>query len=315
MNSRVTLSLAGLLMIGAMAAGYWGVYLSRAPQPAAPGQVPGTATTTGEQVEQALSAPVVVLIRPLKAFTPVVAEDLAIEHVRNVPPGSFGSPDKVVGRTAWVDLPTGSWLNESSFATGSSLAQMIRPGERAVAVAVDEVTVAGHHLRPGDYVDVLLFLAGDALHADSAQVVLPSMRLLGIGPVLGLKNDGQPANPATSAEDGIVRQTAHSAVLAVPEAQVTRLLLASQSGLLRLAVRSADEKLLAQYMSSDGVPEVAQDEAQRRLVQIDQLAAAARVPAVPLAAAVRPATGPAPRAQAGNGIEVIRGSESNRNTP
>ena len=73
---------------------------------------------------------------------------------------------------------------------------MIRPDERALAVAVDEVINAGGQLTPGDYVDVLLFLRMDNLNLQpSAQLAIPALRVLGVGEQLGLTNDGQPSSP------------------------------------------------------------------------------------------------------------------------
>ena len=116
---------------------------------------------------------------------------------RTVPAGSLTSLDQAIGRTPWRALPAGSWLNDESFEAGGKLARMIRPDERALAVAVDEVINAGGQLTPGDYVDVLLFLRMDNLNLQpSAQLVVPALRVLGVGEQLGLTNDGQPASPA-----------------------------------------------------------------------------------------------------------------------
>lgn len=63
---------------------------------------------------------------------------------------------------------------------------MIRPHERAVAVAVDDVIGAAGQLRPGDYVDVLLFLREENNNPQSsAQVVLPALRVLSVGEQMG----------------------------------------------------------------------------------------------------------------------------------
>lgn len=59
---------------------------------------------------------------------------------------------------------------------------MIRPDERALGVMIDEVSAAGGQLSPGDYVDILLFLRQDSGNPQqSAQVVLPAVRVLSVG--------------------------------------------------------------------------------------------------------------------------------------
>ena len=134
---------------------------------------------------------------------------------------------------------------------------MIRPDERALAVSVDEVIGAAGQLSPGDYVDVLLFLRQDTSNAEqSAQIVIPAMRLLSVGDQLGLANDGKPAvpppvTPEERAQAAQRRAAARTVVLAVPEPLLSRLMLASQAGTLRLAVRSADEQLLSRYWAGE----------------------------------------------------------------
>ncbi|MEB2626813.1 Flp pilus assembly protein CpaB, partial [Pseudomonas sp. YuFO8] len=126
-------------------------------------------------------------------------------------------------------LGAGTWLTEESFSAGGPLACMIRPNERALAVAVDEVSGAGGQLTPGDYVDVLLFLRQDVGNVEqSAQIVLPAMRLLSVGDQLGLANDGKPAvpppvTPEERAQAAQRRYGARTVVLAVPEPLLSRL--------------------------------------------------------------------------------------------
>lgn len=224
MNSRISMVLAGLLLIGALIAGYWGLVLSRAPEPVAAPVAPVVSVdNTVAAVEDQTRQPVVVLVHEVSAFTPLTAADLAIEKLRTVPAGSLSQLDQAIGRIPLRTLGAGTWLTEESFSSGGPLARMIRPNERALAVAVDEVSGAGGQLTPGDYVDVLLFLRQDASNAEqSAQVVLPAMRLLSVGDQLGLANDGTPAVPPPAtveerAQAAQRRAAARTVVLAVPE--------------------------------------------------------------------------------------------------
>lgn len=315
MNSRVTLGLAGLLLLGAILAGYWGLTLSRqapAAEPVAAAPVDVTPMSVAPSpADDPTRKPVVVLLRDIAPFVKITAADVAVEKLRTAPVGSLGTVDQVIGRTPWRALTAGSWLNEESFAAGSPLARMIRPGERALAVSVDEVVNAGGQLAPGDYVDVLLFLRKDESNPQpSAQLVVPAVRVLSVGSQMGLTSDGQPASPAHSEEEKLkqeqLRAVARSVVLAVPEALGNRLMLASSAGVLRLAVRSADEQQLAKYWAGDDAIAAALDTPRRELIEFSQLSQVA--PPKPFAVASQPA----PRKPA---VEVIRGTESVQPTP
>jgi pilus assembly protein CpaB len=310
MNSRMTMALAAVLLLGALLAGYWGIVLSRAPQAAqmASPTAPGESSNQTNDPADKLRTPVVVAARLLDPFTAVTAEDLRVEQLRIAPPGSFSKVEDVIGRRPWTPVPAGSWLSPASFEAGGPLARMIRADERAVAVPVDEVVGGGGHLRPGDYVDVLLFLRGEGGSGQqSAQVAVPALRLLSFGEDLGPDSEGRASQPAKD-EDKAQRRSPATAVLAVPEQQVTRLMLASQAGSLRLAVRSADERLLERYQA--GEPGAAPlDGASRHLIPLEQLAASP---------APRRAPTPAPKvvsAGKGPGVAIYRGADLTRQIP
>ncbi|WP_242176446.1 MULTISPECIES: Flp pilus assembly protein CpaB [unclassified Pseudomonas] len=307
MNTRLSMILAGVLLVGALFAGYWGLVLSREPAPAPP---PPPQTAPAEKavavVEDQTRQPVVVLAHDVPPFVALNAADLIVEKLRTVPAGSMTSVDQAIGRTPWRALQAGTWLNEESFTPGGPLARMIRPDERALAVAVDEVIGAAGQLSPGDYVDVLLYLRQDTANLEqSAQVVVPAMRLLSVGDQLGLTNDGTPASPpAMTAEEKAQRRApSRTVVLAVPEQLLSRLMLASQAGTLRLAVRSSDERLLSHYWAGESDTPAKLQSANRDLYQFTQLA---------FAQAPKKVAQSAPRR---TGVEVIRGNQATQTTP
>ncbi|NVZ65028.1 Flp pilus assembly protein CpaB [Pseudomonas gingeri] len=312
MNSRVTMVLAVILLIGAIIAGYWGLTLSRQPAPVAPPEAPSAPVEKAvASAEDQTRQPVVVLAHDVPPFVPLTAADLVVERLRNAPAGSLGSLQQAVDRTPWRPLKAGTWLSDESFQAGGPLARMIRADERALAVAVDEVISAGGQLTPGDYVDVLLFLRQDASNLQqSAQVVIPAMRLLSVGEQLGLTNDGKPATPALTADDRVRQEQrragARTVVLAVPEQLLSRLMLATQVGTLRLAVRSADEHLLPRYWAGENVGTGHLETANHELFQFTQLA---------LAGAPRGQSLATPGTGHGRGVEVIRGNQISQQTP
>ncbi len=198
MSSRLTLALAAFFLLAALLAGYWGVVLSR------PAATPAPVTPAAEQPIAAVAPPpitppepprtaVVVLRKALPANTPVSEDDVLIERLQVAPTGAYQQTAQVIGRTSARPLAAGTWLDESSFQAGGPLARMIRANERAVAVGVDEVVGAAGQLRPGDYVDVLLFLREEPNNPQSsAQVVLPALRVLSVGDQTGLANGRPP---------------------------------------------------------------------------------------------------------------------------
>lgn len=305
MNNRRSLILAAILFIGAIVAGYWGLVLTRQ-QPIATAPVVQTVEQGVATVEDQTRQPVVVLARDVPPHVALTAADLSLEKLRTAPPGSLTSIDQAVGRTPWRALTAGTWLSEQSFDVGGPLARMIRPNERALAVAIDEVASAGGQLIPGDYVDILLFLRQDTDNPQqSAQVVVPAVRVLSVGEELGLTSDGQLAGRPLTAEEAqqqaLRRVSARTAVLAVPEPLLNQLMLATQAGTLRLAVRSAQEQRLSKYWAGEQDAPTNLENAKRSLYQFNQLALAGPVKA--------PATrysGPA-RAR---GIEIIRGNQT-----
>lgn len=314
MNSRVTMGLAGMLLVGAVVAGYWGLMLSRAPAaepveaPTAVAAIEKTVATAEDQTRQS----VVVVVRDVAPFTPLTAADLAVEKLRSAPAGSLGNIDQALGRTPWRTLTAGTWLSEDSFESGGAVARMIRSDERALAVAVDEVIGAAGQLAPGDYVDVLLYLRQDESNRQqSAQIVIPAMRVLGVGDQLGLTNDGKPATPPLNAEEKIKqdqrRIAARTVLLAVPEPLLGRLMLATQVGTLRLAVRSAEEQRLARYWAGESDTPGNLDAANSGLFQFTQLALGG-APKTPVSSPVR-------NAVARPGVEVIRGNQITQQTP
>lgn len=323
MSSRVTLALAVFSLLGAILAGYLGVVISR--EPPAPVvvetvQAPATSLAasapapapTAIPAEEALRKSVVVLARDLPAYTPIQREDLIIERLKVAPQDSFSSFDEVLGRNSWRPLAAGSWLNAASFEAGGSLARMIRPGERALALAVDEVASAAGYLSPGDYVDVLLYLPQDTDNPlRSSQVVVPALRVLSVGALLGPALDGSAVQAASAdirAQQEQQRGTVRSVVLAVPDAFQDRLMLASQTGVLRLAVRSSDEKHLQQYWSADaGSRDVAVrlDSTARSLTRFSQLTLSP--------APRRDDAAAAPKVV--KAMEVIRGNQVTQPTP
>lgn len=134
------------------------------------------------------------------------------------------------------------------------IAAQLRPGERAVAIPVDEVTGVGNRIAPGDYVDVFFELKKNPNqgpdHADGTQarLLLSRTHVLTYGnSVLGVARPagqgsgqtGGDGNPSTARTE---QASPRTAVLAVPVDAVGGLLLAAREGKLLLALRHPDDE-------------------------------------------------------------------------
>lgn len=271
--------LALALSIGAVVAAFIGYRLSTQPLPA----------ESAPPVEKVVQA-----ARLLPAGEPIGHADVTLKPVPDSPTGSFANPALVVGQSPAVDVAPGEILNSNHFQTSGNLSRSVRAGERAIAVKVDEVAGLAGFAAPGDRVDVLFHLRGsqETSHSSSAQVILANVRLLAYGEQVQQGPSGSGGVLTRNTEKTASRpQTHSSAVLAVPEAYATRLMLAANSGSLRLSLRPA-----AEAASSPAQVD------QNHLVRLTELARAKR-PA-PRASQPRPRSIPAP---AGSTILVHEG--------
>jgi len=246
MNNTVLKVIAGLLLIGSLIVAYIGIQLSR--QPAAP--VP-TAVSPARSAPAVPKESVVVAARHIQAGHRITAADLGSRALEQPAPQALRVARDAIGKVALSDIPAGTPLSFQQFAI-ESLASLLGESERAIAVQVDEVAGVGGYAQPGDRVDVLLFLSGGRQsdeRQDSAQVVIQNARLLTLGEANQMdkyREQLEQGQEPSAAPDGMAqvvrkqRQNLRSAVLAIDRQDVTRLMLASTRGQLRLALRPSE---------------------------------------------------------------------------
>lgn len=226
MNTSMKI-LAAILAIAALLLAGFAARLAM--QPAAPAAAPVVAVAT---------YPVVVTARAVPAGQTFTAADLRVEQLPVRPAGAYTEATGLVGQRPTLDLGVGVPVLQAL--TSSGLAQRVAPGERAVAVRVDETIGIGHRVRPGDRIDLFLVLKTDTreIGATQARLLLPALRVLGYGDA---SVDG-PADGDAPARDGQARKdVARTAVLAVPLDQVNHLLLGASAGQLTMALRHPDD--------------------------------------------------------------------------
>ncbi|WP_341312447.1 Flp pilus assembly protein CpaB [Paraburkholderia sp. IMGN_8] len=233
---NLTKILAGVLIAVALLLGLFAWTLSRRPAPVA--------------VTPAMHAsfPVVVAIHTLPAGKAITADALRVQPLPINPNGAFTDPSQLVGRVPNAEIGAESPVLEAQLSSG--LAERVEPGERALAVRVDEGNAVGNRLRPGNFVDVFFTLkrdgsvAGGGAEIDrtQARLLMSKVRVLAFGnATAGGDSAGDP--------NGMVR----TAVLAVPVADVDRLTLAESAGRLIFALRNpkdpevADQSVLPVY--------------------------------------------------------------------
>ncbi|MGV7246575.1 Flp pilus assembly protein CpaB [Caballeronia sp. M23-90] len=146
--ANFTRILAGCLFALAVLLGVFAWSLSRrAPAPVAP------------IVQGQANFPVVVAARDLPAGKPIEADALRLRMAPSRGASEFGDAAPLVGRVPLTAVAANTTLTEASLTTG--LADAIAPGERAVAVRVDEGNAVGNRVRPGNFVDVFFMLKRD----------------------------------------------------------------------------------------------------------------------------------------------------------
>lgn len=328
------IALIALAVLLALVAFIVGRTPAAAPAAAPLASQPGAATIT-----------VVEAIARLPAGVPITAAGVRLAQRTQPVPGAPSELAAVVGKVPVQDIAEGGTISQSLLAQGFSL--QLRPGERALAVPVDELVGAGNRILPGDFVDVFLNLrsSSNAINGvqDAAQtrLLLSRLRVLSYGqqditpvaveqaPTAESASDpraaditGSASSNSTSKGSTEASQPARSAVLAVPVAEANRLLLGAQQGKLFLALRNpADTGLpdVALFAPAPGVldPVRGLDAEQQAALQRPENYAYAGLDGEALAGkgvaqrtpAAPAARTPAPRRSAPRaaGIEIIRG--------
>ncbi|AZG16198.1 Flp pilus assembly protein CpaB [Cupriavidus pauculus] len=187
---------------------------------------------------------VVVTTRAVEAGKPLTADALAVMELPIDPAGAYQDAARVVGQVPVVNLGANVPVLEGQLLSG--LARQIPDGERALAVAVDEVIGVGHQVQPGDFVDVFVTLRRDSQEIGESQsrLLLSHLRVLAYGS--GSVSDTR----KVQAEQMMARREgAKTAVLSVPVDQVGKLAMAQQAGRLVLALRNPADP----SMPSDGM--------------------------------------------------------------
>lgn len=247
----------------------------------------------------------VVALKPLPAYQPIDRDSVGLVPVSVVPPQYFTSLDDVVKHVPLVDIDAGAPVTARYFKEGNVLAKVIPPGFQAISIEVTDIVAVGNFVRPGDIVDVLLYLRSGVTGttgstADQAQsrVLLKDVRVLAyeeriIDRPEGIKDD----------KSGEPQHRQRTAVLAVPDADTTKVMLGISMGEIRLALHSQNPAIPKDEPTGEnGLPLSAKAIAARD---------ANKVPDKAVTSGELSRVRPSPKARNANpSVEVIRGSKA-----
>ncbi len=305
--SRYTKLLAIILVVLAAILGFVAYRLAVAPKPVVP--APVAVESRPAEVHRP-RFDVVVAASAVAAGTPLKASDLTVAQWPVRLEQGYESPEKLIGSSLRRDILAGQPVTSDALMSG--LARHLEPGQRAVAIGIDEVIGGANQMAPGDYVDVFFLLdKKDEVSGTQSRLLQSRLRVLTYGEksIDGPTPDEEKAN--ASGNRG-ARQVPRTATLAVPLEQVNELLLASRTGRLQLALRSPeDDALVDRTLFAERQPVLAGRPGltpeQKAELELADNKAFAGDSLVQLSSVVTPAaSAPAPRAPSGGGGHAIQ---------
>lgn len=173
----------------------------------------------------------VVALKPLQANKPVPAESVAVKPVPVVPESYYTAVDDVVGRVPLLDIDAGAPVTPRYFKDSNILARLIPENHRAISIEVSDVVAVGGFVRPADRVDLLLYVR-DQNQRQQSRVLLRDVLVLAYEERIIERPQGIEDQGPRNTQRGRLR----TAVVAVPEKEVTRVMLGASVGDIRLAL-------------------------------------------------------------------------------
>jgi pilus assembly protein CpaB len=185
---------------------------------------------------QANSAPSKLVTKQVVVASVDIPEGVAIDRNQvslaswpapTVPAGAYTSVDSVVGRVTRVNVFTGEAVVPGRLApagTGPGLELKIPPGQRAMAVRINDVAGISGLIQPNSRVDVMVTIADVNTGKQVAKLFMENMRVLSVGTEIQRDAAGRP-------------NTATTATLAVTPEEAERLAIAMNTGSIQLVLR------------------------------------------------------------------------------
>lgn len=189
----------------------------------------------------------VVALKPLAAYQPIARDAVALVPVSVRPADPYDNIDDVVNKTPLVDIDAGAPVTRRYFREGNILARVIPEGHQALSVEINDVIAVGGFVRPGDIVDVLIYLrGGTGVDMPQSRILLEKVRVLAYEERIIDRPEGVK-------EDERQRSRTRTAVIAVAEKDTTRLMLGASLGELRLALHGQPNLASDEGVSGEAV--------------------------------------------------------------
>jgi pilus assembly protein CpaB len=182
---------------------------------------------------------VLVATTEIPAKTQVTAKMVAVREMpaRYISPNSCRDPEEVLGKTTRSQILPGEIVRLEKLASGKDagegLAFLVKPGMRAITVAVNDVSGLAGLLRPGDRVDVLGTFEAPAA-AGQEKTTLTSLLVQNLE-VLALS---QTLEANQTSGDGHTQYNYRNVTLMVAPEQAQPLTLCSEKGSIRMMLRA-----------------------------------------------------------------------------
>lgn len=165
-----------------------------------------------------------------------------------VPEGAFDNADKLKERRAKAPIVAGSPILEKHL-IGTDVADQgpsgnIPKGMRVVPVKVDPTIGSTNVIRVCDFVDVLMFVKGDSgrqIGGTMAKTILQKIKVFAVNDQYEMPGSGEKEKPAAMKTVWL---------LVTPE-QAQKLMLAAESGQVRLVIRNPNDDQQSDLVSED----------------------------------------------------------------
>lgn len=276
MNTRRTTLLVAILL--AIGTGWLTLnYISSVERSSAVGNQPTTVLVAAAEI-------------PARATITSAMVQRVTRPASAIEPDALNDPQKAVGSLSLITIPVGSQITTSKVGHPSDvgLPVRLRPGMRAVSIAIDRVKGVSGLLQPGDRVDVIAVPARQNNAPPPAATIMRGTRVLAVGTSLEYAQ----ASPSPD------QQTSQTVTLEVTPHQADLLAMADQNTTLRLALRSPREPVTSEPTEALNFPSTPQESA--------PVVAAAPAPA-PVAAAPAAIPQRQPRPRPDSNVIIIDG--------
>ncbi|MGQ9576919.1 MAG: Flp pilus assembly protein CpaB [Thermoguttaceae bacterium] len=181
---------------------------------------------------------ILVAMKDIATGDPITAQAVKLDPwpAEYVPAGSFTRLEDVEGRRAKTLIPANTPITENVLlGKGEQLASnVIPPGYRTIAVKVESQSAGGNLIRPGDTVDVLVFLRADpnkGIPKTQTRTILQNVKVFAVNDVWDMTS--------ASGDKSIVAKTI-SLIVKPQDAELVTM--ASEIGSIRLVMRNPEDK-------------------------------------------------------------------------